>query len=129
MAEESIRLSIRLVADTQATREKGLMFAEPLEEHEAALFVFPHSERYSFWNKNVSFGLSLAFLDDSGQIVDFADMDAQSPDSVSPSKSARYVVEAQKGAFDKMGVKKGDIVRYKDHTLHIVPVTSQVRRG
>ena len=39
------------------------MFAEPLDENEVVFFEFNFPDNHSFWNKNVDFGLSLAFLD------------------------------------------------------------------
>jgi uncharacterized membrane protein (UPF0127 family) len=114
-------LSVRLIADTADKRERGLMFAHPLQENEAALFVFPQSARYAFWNQNVSFGLSLAFLDENRRVVDFADMDAHSTKRVEPSADARYVVEASRGTWDRLGVGKGDVIEYVDHHLRVRP--------
>ena len=114
-----ITLAIRFVADTDDKRERGLMFAHPLAENEVALFVFPRSDRYAFWNKNVPFGLSLAFLDENRQVVDFADMDAHSAKRVEPNSDARYVVEASRGTWDRLGVKKGDVIDYEDHAMHV----------
>lgn len=103
---------VRFVANNNSDRAKGLMFASPLDDDEAALFVFPHSDRYGFWNKNVSFKLSLAFLDENQRIVDIKDLEAQSTQLVSPDKDAKYVVEAKGGAFDRLGVKTGDFLMY-----------------
>lgn len=116
---ETRKLPIRFVADTDEKRARGLMFASPLSDDEVALFVFPRSDRYAFWNKNVSFGLSLAFLDENRRVVDFADMDAHSADRVEPRADARYVVEASRGTWDRLGVQRGDIIDYEDHALHI----------
>lgn len=103
---------VRFVANNNSDRAKGLMFASPLDDDETALFVFPHSDRYSFWNKNVSFKLSLAFLDENQRIVDIKDLEAQSTQLVSPDKDAKYVVEAKGGAFDRLGIKTGDFLVY-----------------
>jgi len=103
---------VRFVANNNSDRAKGLMFASPLDDDEAALFVFPHSDRYGFWNKNVSFKLSLAFLDENQRIVDIKDLEAQSTQLVSPDKDAKYVVEAKGGAFDRLGIKTGDFLVY-----------------
>ena len=35
---------IRFIADNDAKRSKGLMFAEPLEDNEVVFFIFPHSD-------------------------------------------------------------------------------------
>ena len=103
------KFSIRFVADTQKTLSKGLMFTDPLEEYETALFIFPEIGNYSFWNKNVSFALSLAFLDKNYKIVDIKDMEADDPKSVAPdSNNVVFVVEAKKGLFKKLGIGVGD---------------------
>ena len=115
MQNNNIKLSIRLIANTPETREKGLMFTDPLSDDEAAYFVFPRTGSYAFWNKNVRFALSLAFLDEFGQIVDFADMEADSPKRAAPSSdNVKYVVEANKGLFKRLGIEKGDLIRYAD---------------
>jgi uncharacterized membrane protein (UPF0127 family) len=114
------RFRIRFVADNDEKRTRGLMFAEPLEDDEAVLFVFPYADRYGFWNKNVSFGLSLAFCDDQGRIVHLADMNPDDPTRVEPqTDDVRFVVEVKRGAFAKLGVVKGDLIEYADNNLRI----------
>jgi uncharacterized protein len=100
--------NIRFVASNNAERSKGLMFAKPLDENEVALFVFPHNDRFGFWNKNVPFKLSLAFLDENQQIVDIKDLDELSEKTVYPDREARYVVEAKNGIFERLNIKLGD---------------------
>jgi uncharacterized membrane protein (UPF0127 family) len=112
---------IRFIADNDAKRTKGLMFAEPLEENEVVFFIFPHSDYLSFWNKNVSFDLSLAFLNDLGRVVDFCELKAESEKPMASSRPARFVIEAKKGAFDKMGVKVGDMFDYTGKKLKLIP--------
>jgi uncharacterized membrane protein (UPF0127 family) len=104
--------TVRFVANDNASRAKGLMFASPLDDGEAALFVFPYSDRHGFWNKNVSFRLSLAFLDENQKIVDIKDLEPQCTKLVTPDYSAKYVVEAKSGVFDKIGIKTGDFLIY-----------------
>jgi len=115
---------IRFIADNDAKRTKGLMFAEPLEDNEVVFFIFPHSDFLSFWNKNVSFDLSLAFLNDMGRVVDFCELKAESEKPMASSRPARFVIEAKKGAFDKMGVNLGDMFDYSGNKLRLVPIKS-----
>ena len=117
-------LEIRFIADNDAKRSKGLMFAKPLEDNEVVFFIFPNSDYLSFWNKNVSFDLSLAFLDDMGRVVDFCELKAESEKPMASSRPARFVIEAKKGAFDKMGVKLGDMFDFDDNKLKLIPVKS-----
>lgn len=110
--DKQAEFRVRFVANNNADRTKGLMFASPLDDDEVALFIFPHSDRYGFWNKNVSFRLSLAFLDENQKIVDIKDLEAQSPTMVAPDYDAKYVVEAQSGAFERLGIKTGDFLMF-----------------
>lgn len=85
------------------------MFAEPLEEFEVVFFKFPTPGCYSFWNKNVDFPLSLAFLDNDYKIVDIKDLEKQSSKSVSPnSNDVKFVVEANLDTFENFKIKIGD---------------------
>ena len=115
---KSDELDVRFVAKNDHTRAKGLMHAKPLEELEVAYFVFPTVDCHSFWNKNVDFSLTLAFLDKDDEIVDFKDLEKQSPKLVSPnSNRVKFVVEANKGLFEKIGIKIGDKLILKNNKL------------
>lgn len=117
----SVRLNVRFVADNDERRAMGLMHAAPLAENEAALFVFPRTGCHAFWNKNVSFPLSLAFLDENRRIVHTADMKAGSTESCAPpTDNVRFVVEASQGTWARLGVTAGDFVDYHDNALHVM---------
>lgn len=110
--------NVILLADNDYKRTKGLMHHKPLGKFDVAYFVFPQEDCHSFWNKNVDFPLSLAFLDKDNCIVDFKDMEKQSARSVSPdSNKIKFVVEANKGLFDKLNIKKGNFLLLKDNKL------------
>jgi uncharacterized membrane protein (UPF0127 family) len=100
------------------------MFAEPLEDDEAVIFIFNTPDKYSFWNQNVSFDLSLAFLDEDSRIVDFVDLNKNDSTMKSPKSSkVRYVVEARKDAFKDNDIKIGDRIWYKDRELQVFKET------
>lgn len=109
---------VRFVADTDQKRTKGLMFAEPLEELEVVFFNFPSKGQHSFWNNNVDFSLSLAFLNKDFEIVDFKDLEKQSTKLVTPdADNVKYVVEAYKGIFKKLKIDIGDKLILKGKKL------------
>jgi len=115
---KSDELDVRFIAKDDHARAKGLMHAKPLEELEVAYFIFPVEDCHSFWNKNVDFSLTLAFLDKDDEIVDFKDLEKQSPKLVSPnSNRVKFVVEANKGLFEKIGIKIGDKLILKNNKL------------
>jgi uncharacterized membrane protein (UPF0127 family) len=103
------------------------MFASPLVQDEVALFVFPHSERHAFWNKNVEFPLDLAFLDENGKVVDLKHLDAQSESSIRPDNPARFVVEASQGTFERLGVAMGDFLLYEGSNMTVIRNNKQVQ--
>lgn len=107
MSENTLKL--RFVASDDASRSRGLMHSPPLDENEAALFVFPRSERHAFWNRNVSFPIDVAYLDDAMRIVDVRHLGAHQETPVSSSREARFVIEASRGAFDRLGYGTGDL--------------------
>ena len=95
------------VADTPALRGKGLMFRESLPPDEGMLFVFDAPEVLSFYMKNTSIPLSIAFIDSSLTIVRIADM---APFDESPHSSvvpAQYALEMNQGWFRSRGVRPG----------------------
>ena len=58
------------------------------------------------------------FLNDKHEIVDFQDLEKQSPKSVSPKNDqVKFVVEANKGIFEKLKIKIGDKLIVKDNKL------------
>lgn len=98
---------IILYASNEDSRAKGLMFTDPLDDDECALFVFPREGDHGFWNKNVSYDLSLAFCDRIGTVVGKRDMRAGSTNRhACGCDNVKYVVEVARGSLD--GVGEGD---------------------
>ncbi len=103
------KYNIILYASTQEKREKGLMFTEPLNKNECALFIFPRIGDHSFWNKNVSYPLDIVFCDANNNVIIKKNMDAEDTKQCKSNNSnIKYVIETIKGAMDN--VKKGDIL-------------------
>lgn len=110
--------TLRFIAKTEKELQKGLMHSEPLEKYEVAYFIFPTKGMHTFWNKNVSYPLSLAFLNSDHEIVDIKDLEAEQTDSVAPNSNfVKYVVEANKDTFKELGIKVGDKLEYKDNKI------------
>lgn len=100
------------IADDPQEREKGLMFRQSLPEDRGMLFDFKEPGKYSFWMKNTQIPLSIAFLDEKGTVLKLDNMEPNDPVHFHTSPpNTRYAVEANKGWFDKKGVKVGDIAR------------------
>ena len=98
------------VADEQAERAEGLMFVKEgeLAKNEGMVFVFPTSEQMSFWMENTLIPLDIAYLDESGKILNIRQMQPLDRSPQPSAGPARYAVEMNQGWFEKNGIKAGD---------------------
>jgi len=99
------------VADTDVSRDVGLMNRADLKRNEGMLFIFPDSSRRAFWMKNTYIPLSIAYLNESGEILNIEKMSPQSDERVWSSGPAMYALEVNDGWFDSNKISIGDIVR------------------
>jgi uncharacterized membrane protein (UPF0127 family) len=98
------------IANDLFERERGLMDRTALGEDRGMLFVFRREQPLSFWMKDTTLPLSIAYIDSKGRITDILDMkplDDQPPHYVS-SEPVQYALEVNQGFFDERGVKVGD---------------------
>ncbi len=99
------------LADTFVTRMQGLMHREKLGQNAGMLFVFDEPGIQCMWMKNTLIPLSVAFLDDSGRIINIADMRPQTEDTHCAARPARYALEMSRGWFAERGIKPGGRLR------------------
>lgn len=95
-------------AATEASRALGLMHRqEPLAENHGMLFVFAASGFHSMWMRNTYIPLSVAFLDESGAILNIADMAPLTTNSHTAAGFAKYALEMNQGWFAARGLRAG----------------------
>ena len=103
------------IADTEATRARGLMFRRSLAQDQGMIFLFEQSGLHPFWMKNTIVPLDILWLDQSGRIVSIAH--SAPPCTVDPCPSyppgteARAVVEVVAGFAKQHRVKVADVVK------------------
>lgn len=101
---------IVVVADTPALREQGLSGRKRLDTNEGLLFVFPESQQYGFWMKDMRFPIDIIWFDRDRKIVDV--WEHATPESYpkifTPSASAQFVLEVPAGFFVEHYLKVGD---------------------
>jgi uncharacterized membrane protein (UPF0127 family) len=95
------------VASSNDDRATGLMNRPAMPMHRGMLFVFPAPAVQCFWMKNTLIPLSIAFIDDSGRIVQIADMQPQSLDNHCSAKPVRFALEMNAGWFRSRGIAPG----------------------
>ena len=95
------------IADDEHEREAGLMFRTSLPEGTGMLFVFPETQRLSFWMKNTPLPLDLLFFRDDTLIavVPWAKPYDETP--LGPPEPANRVLEVPGGWAAAKGVGAG----------------------
>ncbi len=106
------------VAKTPGTLALGLGFRTHLDERAGMLFLFDQTGRWSFWMKNMLIPLSIAFIDQRGEIVDIQDMKV-APDPkegpfefYQPAKPFQSALEVNQGFFKRQGIEVGAKVSF-----------------
>ena len=99
------------VADNMSARMTGLMHRKSMDQNAGMVFVFEENATHCMWMKNTLIPLSVAFIDESGAIVNIADMQPRSEQSHCASRPARYALEMNQGWFAQRGIKAGAKLR------------------
>jgi uncharacterized membrane protein (UPF0127 family) len=99
------------IADDEASRMRGLMFRDTLDEGRGMLFVFEREQPLAFWMKNTKIPLDIIYFDDERRLVSVS----TAPPCTTPqcpsypsAAPARYTLELKAGTVRKLGAMRGD---------------------
>lgn len=92
------------LAATPEDRQRGLMFRHHLPEDAGMLFLFPSDTATSFWMKDTSIPLTIAFLAADGRILATLDGKPYDETPLSPGLTYRYALEVNQGWFARRGL-------------------------
>lgn len=98
------------LADDDPSRIEGLMNTSQLDTETGLLFRWPDSTPRSFWMKDTSIPLDIAYISDTGDILNIEEMEPFSLKSVISNGPATCALEVNRGWFRENGVKQGDHV-------------------
>ena len=101
------------VADTPAERSYGLMNRTDLKPNAGMLFVFEDVSFQEFWMKDTLIPLDILFIDAHGKITHI--VENAKPNDLTPLPSGgpvKAALEILGGQSGKLGIKKGDLVKY-----------------
>ena len=83
------------------------MHRRALPADQGMLFVYPQHGHHCMWMRNTALPLSVAFLDESGAVINIADMAPRSDTLHCASAPARYALEMNRGWFRQRGIEAG----------------------
>ena len=102
------------IADTEATRERGLMFRTALAPNAGMLFDFKTPQQVYFWMKNTLIPLDMVFIDAIGRVTNVAAMATPHSETGIPSDGMVLgVLEIPGGRAGQLGIMEGDLVRHR----------------
>jgi uncharacterized protein len=107
-AKGPVRVSLEVVSD-DASRTRGLMYRNHLDDGHGMLFVFDDETDRSFWMKNTLIPLDLIFIGGDGTIVGMRTN--TTPLSLAPlsvGKPSKWVLEVAGGYAGRAGIATGD---------------------
>lgn len=104
------------VADTPASRTKGLSGKDDMKENQGMLFIFDGSGKYGFWMKDMKFAIDIVWIS-GNKIVGFQENAQPEPTKTIfglttyyPPEAVDRVLEVSAGTVGRNGFKLGDQV-------------------
>jgi uncharacterized membrane protein (UPF0127 family) len=101
------KLQLKLARNPEE-KSKGLQGHPPLRSNEGMLFIYKKSKRLSFWMKDVSFPIDLAYFDKRGRIVAIEHLKAYDLKAIPSPGPVRFVLEMPLKWFERENIKTGD---------------------
>lgn len=102
-----------VIAKTSEELQRGLSGTKSLPENDVMLFVFPTSDRWSIWMKDMNYAIDIIWIDGRNQVVYMVKNALPSSyptQKFYPDKPAKYVVELNSGTIEKTEIRLGDHV-------------------
>lgn len=102
------------VADSDAERQRGLMYRETLSDDAGMLFIFEAQRPLSFWMKNTWIPLDMVFIDEDlvvKGVVENAEPLTLSGRAI--DAPTRHVLEVNGGLTRKLGIGAGAKVTFE----------------
>lgn len=105
------------VADTEAARDRGLMFRDELPAGHGMLFIHEQEEPVAYWMKNTRIPLDILFFDHARRLVaqqrDVPPCDLGDRCPPYPSNApALYVLEVNAGEAERLHLQDGATIEF-----------------
>ena len=102
-----------VVADTDETRGRGLMFVEEMPAGASMLFVYDSPRSVAFWMRNTLIPLDMIFADATGRVRRIHANASPLDETVIPGgDDIQFVLEINGGLAKRMGLQVGDALQH-----------------
>ena len=110
IGDTKLKVKVAISSQEQA---QGLKNAPNLSKDEGMLFSYPQKRILTFWMKDTTIPLSIAFIDENKKIIQMEDMEPLSKKSVKSKEPSMWALEVNKGWFKYNGISVGDLIKLK----------------
>ena len=101
------------LADTDASRSRGMMFRTSMAPDAGMLFDFKQEQMASFWMRNTLLPLDMLFIKADGTILNIHQRAIPHDESgINSTGPVRAVLEVNGGTVARLGIKPGDRVKH-----------------
>jgi uncharacterized membrane protein (UPF0127 family) len=101
------------MADTDATRSRGMMFRTTMAPDAGMLFDFKQEQMASFWMRNTLLPLDMLFIKADGTILNIHQRAIPHDESgINSTGPVRAVLEVNGGTVSRLGIRPGDKVQH-----------------
>jgi uncharacterized membrane protein (UPF0127 family) len=102
------------VANTEESRERGLMRRDSMPSDHGMIFVFAAAQPLNFYMKNTRIPLDIVFLDAGGRVISIKQMKPYDLSLTPSGGAALWAIELNQGAAASAGLKVGDQLQIPD---------------
>ena len=105
------------LAKNHPERALGLGGRDSLPQDAGMYFVFPDSDYYQFWMKDMKFPIDIIWIDKFMKIVDIKEnvLPDTYPEMLTPKEKALTVLEVNAGFAKAHKVSVGDEIKFSEH--------------
>lgn len=101
------------VADTDATRARGLMHRESMPQRAGMLFIYDSPRRASFWMRNTLIPLDMIFADETGLVTRVHSRAVPLDETpIDGGDDVLMVLEINGGLAERFGIAEGSELRH-----------------
>ena len=102
------------IADTDSSRNRGLMQRNGLPEDSGMWFIFEQESEQGSWMANTRIALDLIFVRSDGHIQSISKyVQPMRTETIPSNGPAQFVLEVEAGFSDTVGILEGDLVAFE----------------